>query len=60
MGECITKFSWTRIGWICGTLTLLLAGCLGVSLVYANGFDQRVIPGVTIAETPIGECIEMN
>ncbi|MBT5820516.1 MAG: hypothetical protein HOJ25_00345 [Candidatus Magasanikbacteria bacterium] len=54
IGECITRFSWTGVGWICGTLTLLLAGCLGVSLVYANGFDQRVIPGVTIAETPIG------
>lgn len=49
-----TMFSWRRI-WVAVIFVCAVAGIIWVGLIsYARGYEGKVIPGVSIGETPIG------
>ena len=52
--ECVTMFSWKRIFFACGGMVVLCFGVFGGCVLYTNGFEDKVIPGVVVDGTPVG------
>jgi len=52
--EIKTPFSWRRV-WLSLIVVIVIVGILLVGFIaYAKSYDERVLPGLNIAEVPIG------